>query len=253
MLVPLPKLPDVEDLIAYVPGPTVGLIAVFRRQLLRIRTMTELEDAVALLMGIARGAPIMLVVMPHTGELSIEGKISFGWNEDWETRYRGRAYHEVDPIAHALPGELVSWSPLLVGKRSSSERLREFLADCEKSGMTHGVSYAADYKDCRIIISLIGREVEEDRLLHQALASLLPDTADVSYRIFARFREISELEKFDQNLISLICKHGLTNKEAAQTLSVHERTINNHLRSLRERYCAKTNEQLMFKLGAGEW
>ncbi|PRP68725.1 hypothetical protein BUE93_20900 [Chromobacterium amazonense] len=252
MLKPLPKLQESEELVNEVPAPAISLIAVFRRQLLRVRTQAELEDVVALLKGICRGAPAMVAVFPDNGIPAIDGKISLGWSDDWEARYRARAYYEVDPVAHALPGALTAWSPLLAGKRSQSERVREFLSACIQYGMTHGLSYISGYSDCRVIISLVGKEIEEDRLLRHALAAILPDIADVAYRVFARFREISDLEKIDQDLISLICKHGLTNKEAAKRMQLTDRAVNYHLKHLRILYGAKTNQQLMFKIGSGD-
>ncbi|OBU85847.1 autoinducer binding domain-containing protein [Chromobacterium subtsugae] len=245
------NLPEVLELFQTKPGSAVYLTAVMRRMLLKVRTQQDLHAALAMIKVIS-DAPTILVAFCADSGLQPSTTMNLGWSEGWLSRYAARAYHEVDPIASALPGVAVPWSHHLIGKVSPNEKFRAYLRDCSRFGMDYGMSYVAEYNDCRIVLSMIGKHVEQDLELRHTLELLCPDVTDVAYRVLAGQRATSKLEKNQQILIDLICNQGLKKTEVAAALGMTNRGVDYHLKQLMTLYGARTVEQLMYRFGACE-
>ncbi|WP_440216254.1 autoinducer binding domain-containing protein [Chromobacterium piscinae] len=250
MATAIDQLPEVAAISNNRINAAICAAAALRSMLVRARTRDDLDAALALVCTVAGGAPTLLATFYGTRVPSLY--INHGWSEDWLLRYVERGYGKIDPIVRASAGEPVVWSTRLYAP-GLTQAQRRFVADCENHELTHGLTYIADKGGgVRYVLSMIGRQVEDDRALRDLLEMLLPDLAEVAHRVFASNARIAKTSKIQQTVIDLYCKRGFKRTEVASALGKSVYTIDYHIGRLMETYEASTVEQLMYKIGACE-
>ncbi|KMN48761.1 hypothetical protein VL04_17485 [Chromobacterium violaceum] len=250
MTTAIDQLPEVAAISNNRINAAICAAAALRSMLVRARTRDDLDAALALICTIAGGAPTLLATFYGAKVPSLY--INHGWSEDWLLRYVERGYVKVDPVVRGLAGAPVVWSERLYAPGLTPAQ-RKFVVDCEHHGLTHGLTYIADKgAGVRYVLSMIGRQVEDDRALRDLLEMLLPDLAEVAHRVFASNARIAKTSKIQQSVIELYCKKGFKRFEVAAALGKSVFTIDYHIGRLMETYEAATIEQLMYKIGACE-
>ncbi|NHR06705.1 hypothetical protein HA052_16065 [Chromobacterium haemolyticum] len=252
MQITLSNLPEAIELFRNRAGAAVHDTAVLRRLLIRVKTKDDLAAALSLVRVTTGGAPLILVAFFGDDGFDEGMHINLGWPASWLEQYAAARYDTVDPVALGPSGIVFPWSPLLLGMRPKTQLEERFHRGVVASGLTHGLSYKAAWPDCRLILSLIGEDVETQRPARELLEILMPDFADVAYRVFASNRLLAKMTVNQRMIINLILNQGLTQRQAALQLNMSLNGLRYSLDQLKAEYGCTTMEQLMFKLGAGE-
>ena len=245
MQTPIDRLPEVASISGNRINSAICAAAALRSMLVRARSRDDLDAALALISVIGR-APTILVAF-HGTESSFY--INHGWPAEWVERYCERGYSQVDPVIRAASGVPIVWSELLQAPVSSNAA-RKFIEDCKRAGMMHGLTYISDRGEgVRYVLSMIGRNVEEDRCLRDLLEMLLPDLAEVACRVFASIAKLANLTPVQRKLIDLYC-HGGVRKRAdlASALGISIRGVDYNLERLMDHFGAVSTEQMIYRI-----
>ncbi|UGA37776.1 autoinducer binding domain-containing protein [Chromobacterium haemolyticum] len=252
MQITLSNLPEAVELFRQRTGAVVHDVAVLRRVLIKVRTAHDLEAALALVRAAAGGVPLILVAFFGDQGFDKALNINLGWPKAWIATYSANQFHRVDPVAYGPAGAVFPWSPMLTTLEPRTKLDEQFARAIKENQMQYGLSYIGEWQDCRVILSMIGKEIEDDRETRDLLEVLMPDLVDVAYRVFASNRKTSQMEVIQQTLIELYCHKGLKKDEIALELGMTRKGVDYHINQLMDRYSANTIEQLMFKIGACE-
>ncbi|MGR2681572.1 autoinducer binding domain-containing protein [Chromobacterium haemolyticum] len=252
MQITLSNLPEAVELFRQRTGAVVHDVAVLRRMLIKVRTAHDLEAALAFVQTATGGAPLIMVAFFGNQGFDKALNINLGWPQAWISMYSANQFHRVDPVASGPAGAVFPWSPMLTTLEPRTKLEQHFARAIIEHQMQHGLSFIGEWQDCRVILSMIGKEIEDDRETRDLLEVLMPDLVDVAYRVFASNRKTSQMEVIQQTLIELFCHNGLKKDEIALALGMTRKGVDYHLKQLMDRYAANTIEQLMFKIGACE-
>ncbi|MBP4051981.1 autoinducer binding domain-containing protein [Chromobacterium violaceum] len=244
-----------------VPSAALAHLALLQRSLLRL---DDEDDFRAFLLGLRAalpGWPPILLARQELDELHRVPLVSIdlGWSREWLQMYQSNGWHEVDPILSAPVGVPIVWSDRLFDPasrprlRTEQRRLQRFLAECSAWKMTHGLSYTSVQPDCRVIVSLVGEEVERDGYTRQLLSLLLPSIAESAGRALAQNARMGRFSPRQREIFVRLTRDGMTQEEVADALGVSMSTIKNQLRMMREAYGAKTLAQLVHRAGGSGW
>ncbi|MGC0152741.1 autoinducer binding domain-containing protein [Chromobacterium vaccinii] len=244
--------PEVVSMLREVTPLAMAQLVPWQRSLL---AMSDQDDLRAFLLGLQASLPgqppLLLARMSHdTLSRAPLLTIDLGWSGRWLDLYRRRSWHEVDPVILAGGGRPIVWSEELAPRDGDGRRLREFKSACRRAGMTHGLTYIADRDDCRVVISMIGEQVEREAYTRQMLTLLLPSLGDVAARVLARDARLAKFTDREREIFDLLVWEGLTQEGVAERLNIGLSTVKLYLKNMRKSHGVKTLSQLAYRVAA---
>lgn len=252
MQMALSNLPEVVELFRRRTSSTVYCASVLRKILIKVRTAHDLEAALAFVQTATGGAPLIMVAFFGDQGFDKALNINLGWPQVWVSMYSAKKFHRVDPVASGPAGAVFPWSPMLEALEPRTKLEQQFARAIIEHRMQYGLSFIGEWQDCRVILSMIGKEIEGDRETRDLLEVLMPDLVDVAYRVFASQRLLAKMTVNQRSIINMILNQGLTQGQVALQLNMSLSGLRYNLEQLKTEYGCASMEQLMFKLGAGE-
>ncbi|WP_225547282.1 helix-turn-helix transcriptional regulator [Chromobacterium violaceum] len=246
-------MPEVDRMLREISAGALAHLALLQRNLLMLQ---EEDDFRAFLLGLQAALPgwppILLARFEVDGDQKrLLAGIDLGWPAGWRELYEKHHWYEVDPVIRSPAGEAIVWSARLADPgyaprgRNERRRYRHFLEECQRWNMGKGLTYIAERNEYRVLISLIGAEVEDDTYTRQLLSLLLPSLADAAGRALAQNIRMSKFSPRQKTIFDLIAGEGLSQEAVAERLGISVATVKNQIRYMREAYGARTLAQLV--------
>ncbi|OQS36658.1 hypothetical protein B0T40_09695 [Chromobacterium haemolyticum] len=242
--------PNVEQLMGSLSSIGLGHLAALQQSLIQLRDEDDIRAFLLALQHSLPGAPPLILARVDAEEDARDAviEINLGWDERWLRIYKEHAFHRVDPVIRAVPGAAVVWSRLILGGVRPSPELKRFQNACRAHGMTHGLSYVAVVRGGhKIVISLVGRELEESMSIRQLLGKLLPSIADAAARALAPSVSLAKLSPREREIFRLVIAEGMTYHQAGDALSLSYSTVKHHMQKVLKRSGYNTYAQLAWR------
>lgn len=237
---------DVMKLLHDLPAYGAYELIVLQRALIQARDEPDLRAFLLWLQAILPSRPPILIVAVDHSPHKVRKIIEIDWPSGWTSEYVRKKFHRVDPVLLAEAGRLILWYETL--HRHVPENplaYKRYLETCELAGMLYGASYTVVRDNHQITISMVGREVEDDREVHALIERICGAIADAASRIMIDDTSLHKMTEQQRKIFSLIINEELTSAEIAQRLGISERTVNWHLSTMRQAYGVTTTKKLI--------
>lgn len=229
---------SVLELMNELSAINLGRLALLQRELLKVSDESDVRNFLAMLQRFCPGNPPLLLarIDAVTDKKDSILQMNLGWKTEWIDRYWKKNYYRVDPILKGEVNKPIFWSRDIFGVVKPDADLKYFQKACLENGMTHGVSYIANVKGGhKMLISLFGKEAEEQLQTRVLLEHLLPVMAEATARALAPCGWLAKLTAREREMFNLIVANGSTYREAAIELGVSYGTVKSYMQNIVKR------------------
>ena len=154
---------SVDELLRTWPALPAYQMLCLKDMFLQAKTEECVHHCMTALRQILPGSPpIMLAVSGHGKRHPLLNRLlNCGWSEQWVELYLAQNFKAVDPVLAGALDVPICWSRELE-KIDGTASGRRFLEACSTHDMTHGLTVICESGPARVVMSLKGREAEDN-------------------------------------------------------------------------------------------
>ncbi|MEO4030667.1 autoinducer binding domain-containing protein [Chromobacterium vaccinii] len=236
----------IRQLLGEVPPWSAYMLLAIHEQLAALSSADELRHWLAgLRHDIPHMPPLLLALTGRGPYMSRLHRVVYNeWPEHWLERFDEPAFRASDPILTGPAANPIIWSTALASIRHPSQAQKRYIAACRENGMLHGISFVADERNHRIVLSMSGADAETDLPLQQLLKMAWAHIVECARRLLLPRDRLFELTPRERDVFDLI-SNGETYTTAGHALGIDSDTVNKHVARMIRRYNAVNARHLI--------